>query len=308
VSIGITSHYGKHVQHSTKQRNPRVARQMEAAHKTALAKGEVGIVERKPAPALKDFAQRFIDSIQVRCAGKPRTVEFYAQQLARLLNSEAWANCRISDIDEALVESFVQHRRGQVSAATVNRALAALRRLLRLAQEWRVIDRVPRIRMLPGECNREFVLSHAHEVEYLNAASQPLKDVALLILDTGLRVGEALALRWIDVHLTPASGSRFGYIRIREGKTRNAKRNASTTSRVREMLVARQSENSAHVFPNNNGGHVHVSSLDHAHSRTRQKLKLAQDFVLHSVRHTFLPRWRRSIHDGEVGWTRQRYR
>ena len=39
---------------------------VQAAHRTALAKGEVGIVERKAAPVLKDFAQRFMDAIQVR--------------------------------------------------------------------------------------------------------------------------------------------------------------------------------------------------------------------------------------------------
>src|SRR5215471_16269341 len=65
---------GKTVQKSTKQGNPRVARQMEAAHKTALAKGEVGLRERKPAPIQQDFAQQFIDAIQVRCEAKPRTV------------------------------------------------------------------------------------------------------------------------------------------------------------------------------------------------------------------------------------------
>ena len=40
------------VQCSTKQGNPRVARQIEAAHKTRLAKGEVGIVEKRPCKRL----------------------------------------------------------------------------------------------------------------------------------------------------------------------------------------------------------------------------------------------------------------
>jgi hypothetical protein len=61
---------------------------MEAAHKTALAKGEVGIRERKLVPVLKDFAQRFIDEIQVRCQSKRNTVSFYANKLARLLEFE----------------------------------------------------------------------------------------------------------------------------------------------------------------------------------------------------------------------------
>jgi integrase len=282
---------GEHIQRSTKQGNPRVARQMEAAFRTALAKGEVGIFERRPVPTLKDFAQRFIDSIQVRCAAKPRTVEFYAQQLARLLEFEALANARLGEIDEALVETFVQHRIQQVSSASVNRALATLRRLLRLAHEWRVIDRVPRVRLLSGERNREFVLTHAQETKYLSSAPQPLKDAALLIVDTGFRVGEALSLQWRDIHLDGMNVSRFGYVHVREGKTGNAKRNVSLTSRVREMLLERRSTSkSPYVFPGQGSGPILVSSLDHAHRKMRLALKLPQAFVLHSLRHTFLTR------------------
>ena len=43
---------GDLVRESTKQGNDRVARQMEAAHRTALAKGEVGIREKKLVPTL----------------------------------------------------------------------------------------------------------------------------------------------------------------------------------------------------------------------------------------------------------------
>src|SRR5580704_8552982 len=145
---------GRHIQESTKQGNPRVARQMEAAHRTSLAKGEVGIRERKQAPALKDFAQRFIDAVQVRSAGKPGTIQFYANKLARLLDFEPLAQTTLDRIDECLIESYVQDRRKNVSPASVNRELATLRRLLRLAQEWREIERVPRIRLLPGERER----------------------------------------------------------------------------------------------------------------------------------------------------------
>src|SRR5437588_12977451 len=49
---------GKLVRESTKQGNDKVARQMEAAHRTSLAKGEVGIREKKPAPILTDFCER----------------------------------------------------------------------------------------------------------------------------------------------------------------------------------------------------------------------------------------------------------
>ena len=49
--------YGEQVRESTKQSNKRVAEQIEAARKTALAKGEVGLHERRKAPTLADFAE-----------------------------------------------------------------------------------------------------------------------------------------------------------------------------------------------------------------------------------------------------------
>ena len=51
----------QHVQESTKQGNPRTARQMEAAHRTALAKGEVGFREKKPVPTLAEFCKQRIE-------------------------------------------------------------------------------------------------------------------------------------------------------------------------------------------------------------------------------------------------------
>src|ERR1700723_3061963 len=46
---------GRLVRESTKQGNDKVARQIESAHRTSLAKGEVGIREKKPVPTLVSF-------------------------------------------------------------------------------------------------------------------------------------------------------------------------------------------------------------------------------------------------------------
>ena len=69
---------GDPIRESTKQTNKRVAEQMEAAHKAALAKGEVGIRERKPVPTLSEFAQQeFLPIIESRFMNKPKTLEYY---------------------------------------------------------------------------------------------------------------------------------------------------------------------------------------------------------------------------------------
>ena len=286
---------GEHVQKSTKQGNPRVARQIEAACKTALAKGEVGIIERKPTPVLKDFAQRFIDSILVRCAHKPRTVAFYAEKLEHLLRFVPLAEGRLDAIDEALIDSYVQERSRQkgrgretLAPATVNRELATLRRLLRLAYEWKVINRVPKVHLLPGERNREFILSHKQEKLYLAASPQPLHDIALLDVDTGLRVSELLNLEWKNVRLDPANGARFGYIHVPGGKSKYARRNVPLTDRARAMLLERsQNMTSPFIFPSQTGRPYRVQSIDHLHAKVRDLLRLPADSVVYSFRHTY---------------------
>jgi len=298
---------GERIRESTRQTNNKIARDMESAHRTSLAKGEVGIRERKPVPTLKDFSQRFIDAIQVRCAAKPATVQFYAAKLNRLLEFEPFSSAPLDKIDEALIETYVQQRSRKVSPslpdaqkkearklapASINRELATLRRLLRLAQEWRVIERVPRIRLLPGERNREFVLSHKQEALYLEMAPQPLKDVATLLVQTGLRVGEALALEWADVRLEPANGARYGHLRVRDVKSKNARRNVSLTATAGVLLAQRRrGAISPRVFDNDAGnGPLSIFTLDDQHSRLRETLRLPKDFVIHSLRHTMLTR------------------
>jgi hypothetical protein len=52
---------GRMFRESTKQGNDKVARQMEAAHRTSLAKGEVGIREKKKATTFEEFCRERIE-------------------------------------------------------------------------------------------------------------------------------------------------------------------------------------------------------------------------------------------------------
>jgi integrase len=291
---------GERIQRSARTGNKEAARQIEAAHRVRLAKGEAGINERPPAKTFKEFAPEFLKAIETLCKDKPRTIAFYNERMRRLLDFPELTKCRLDKIDEELVEKLKNQRTRQVSrlgrplsVASINRELATLRRLLRLAQEWKLIDRLPRIRLFRGETNREFVLSYQQEKLYLESAPHPLADVAMLMLDTGARPGEAVGLEWRNVRLDPAPGSRFGHIRIAPGgKSKNATRNLSLTERVRAMLEARRKDakGTRYVFPGEDGTPYLVSSLDHQHAELRTILKLAGEFVIHSLRHTMLTR------------------
>src|SRR5580658_3068498 len=76
---------GEAIRESSKQTNKRVAEQIEAAHKTSLAKGEVGIRDKKPVPTLEQFMERdFLPFVRTTKASKPNTVRFYENSVANL--------------------------------------------------------------------------------------------------------------------------------------------------------------------------------------------------------------------------------
>ncbi len=284
------------IRKSTKQTNKRVAEQMEAAHKTSLAKGEVGICEKKSVPTLKNFAPKFEQTIETECADKPATIAFYKTKLRHLLADSALSRLPLDRIDEDVIDDYKRRRTKQISrfkrplsVASVNRELATLRRLLRMAHEWKILGRVPRIRLLRGELGREFVLAYSQEALYLSATTGDLHDIALLLLDTGLRIGEALSLSALDVRLQPANGAQYGYLTVRPRNSKNSKRrNVPLTSRVAEMLSARcLVGDETLVFRRPDNRRLSQTWLNERHRTARELLNIGPEFVPHSLRHTF---------------------
>lgn len=295
---------GRRCQKTAKTGDKRAAQNIESKWKADLAQGLAGLAQRKTARYFSEFADECMDAVRVRIA-KPRTIEFYEAQTGILKAFEPLAKVRLTDIDERLIEAFVQHRSGQVSNASVNRALSTLRKFLGMAFEWKHIDRIPKVKKLGGEQIREFVLTTTQEMAYFEAAPQPLKDIATLLIDTGLRCSEALNLTWADVRLEGDSNSKLGSVTVREGKSVNARRTVALTHRVREMLERRKEKSqeskekspehkeksqSSYVFATKSGVPMLASSLSHLHCKARKAAGLTAEFVLHSLRHTFLTR------------------
>ena len=122
------------------------------------------------------------------------------------------------------------------SVSGINRELAVLRRMLRIAHEWGQLAAVPVIHLLPGEKQSDRILSHVEEDLYLTGVPLRLRQFATVALDTGMRPEEILRLRWEHVHFDPAGDARFGYLHNPHGKTAKARRNLPMTARVRALL------------------------------------------------------------------------
>jgi integrase len=284
---------------------------MEAAHRTALAKGELGIVERQPAPTLKKFAEdSFLPYIRSKFSKKPKTREYYEYGVKCLLSFEKLAPARLDAITSETIGAYVTTRQEMKNEiTTINRQLQVLRRMFNRAMKWKKVHtKLETVEMLPGEHRRDRVLSPAEESLYFAAARSPamqkhadpalLADVDTILIDCGLRPEECFRLR--SAHLADEA------IEIQYGKTENSRRRIPMTPRVRAIIEMRleRSRSSRWVFPApTKSGHIEKSSLRKQHATAlREATRLLREqsgnktiqfetFDRYSLRHTCLTRW-----------------
>jgi integrase len=279
---------GKLVRESTKQGNDRVARQMEAAHRTSLAKGLVGIREKKAAPSLFEFCS---NRVEPWARVRPSWL-WYRSGIRPLLKYRSIAGMRLDSITSETVADYAANRQSQgLEVGTINRELRVLRRVLRLAVEWEVVERAPKVQMLRGEKRRERVVSEEEFARYLGYASPLLADVATTLNDTGLRPDECHKLRWENI--TWING-RNGTLLVAEGKTAAARRVIPMTPRLRAVLEVRWETAGkplvGFVWPAaTTSHHIDHSTLKKQHARAL-RLSGVRPFLLYSLRHTFATR------------------
>jgi integrase len=310
---------GDSIRESTKQTNKRVAEQIEAAHRTSLAKGEVGIRDRTPAVTIRQFASRdFLTFCRSTFAAKLKTLSYYENGAARLLEYPAIADESLDTITSEKIAGYARRRQDAgMKVATVNRELQVLKRMFTLAMEWGRVQRaLPRVRMIPGEAHRDRIINVKEEKAYLDAAqaigiaaleayqralvgirasargqipTKPrdpflLRDVAVILLDCGIRPEECFRLRW--------ENDQNGIIEITHGKTDNARRRIPLSQRAQSVLEMRRGmREEPWIIPAPTGsGHVEPSSLQGQHAKACTLAKV-EHFPIYTFRHTCLTRW-----------------
>jgi len=268
---------------------------------TALVKGEAGIGEPKPVPTLRAFREDFITAVQAEKQDKPKTVQFYTYAFDSLLKYEPLAEARLDSIDERLVQRFTVWALARTcetdedrtcSVATVNRWRATLRKALRMARRWKVIQTLPEIPRLKGERERSFVFTEALRKKYDELAPEPLNSFVQFSCEIGICEGEIIELHKADVHMTEKADEwgHHGYLQIRKGKTEFRKRSLPITSRAKEVLTAWMAKSKSDlVFTREDGiSPVSAFTLIQQQERMRNVLNLPWDACVHSARHTAL--------------------
>jgi integrase len=252
------------------------------------------------------YATRWLESRKHRV--EPGTIEAYQKHLdIRLLPTFGRLNLR--QVTRERVEAYVREldRAGTLSAKTINDSLVPLRQIMaRALREGLVstnaaasVDRDEPLE-LPHEKPAIRPLSAAEARAYLDAAPDWYRPMAEVLLGTGMRLGELVALEWRDIDWDA------GAIRVerayKRGLIGTPKGDRGRTIQIDSVVLARVRDHRQKQFASGRraSGIVFATSVgtrmlpnnvrDRGHLRTLRNADL-RHVRLHDLRHTAATIW-----------------
>lgn len=177
--------------------------------------------------------------------------------------------------------------------ATINRHIATLKHMFTKAVEWDMVEeetlkRVRRVKMLEENNRRLRYLTKEECQKLIESCVDYLKPIVITALNTGMRKGEILALKWDNVDLNN------GFILLDAGMTKNGERreipiNATLRATLEELYKGTVKKprriDVPYVFYDSNTGKAFVR-LQRCFISACKKANI-RDFRFHDLRHTF---------------------
>lgn len=193
--------------------------------------------------------------------------------------ADTFGSLKLADIRRVDIQKYATERSASVSSGSVVKELNILKHLLGLAVEWELIPMNPAqgIKLPRVPAGRVRYLQPGELRAVLEACPEWLRPIAALLAFTGMRRGEVLGVRWLDVD---RCGGRILLPQTKNGEARIVWLNA-LACQVLDSLPASAPKD--HVFPVSDD--VSPENVSLAFLRACRKIGIA-DFRLHDLRHT----------------------
>lgn len=283
---------GELIQKSTQVSSKKDAQTVESAYRTQLALGKIGIEPLKKAPTFEKAMNDFLEWSKVKYTSQPGTYNRY--YFAGNALTEFFGKTLVNKIDEKQIENFIVNRSTQnskntgkpITRETINLELVVLKMLFKRLLTSKVIRENPAalIKKLPGNDRTFHVISANEEKIYLMACPPSLKDVAILMIETGMRCNEVYQLRRENIFLSQ------NFLKVVEGKTKSSIRQVHLSEKAKKVLQDRLDKfTGAFLFPQNDiDENKATRTLHEKHLEVTTKLSFK--FRLYDCRHTFATR------------------
>jgi integrase len=282
--------YGRNLRATIGDANIITAQQARDKAIQILADKKNGIKPARAAsiPTLERFLTNSYEKVAIR---EQKTGQ---ETMARIRFGFAdWMNLRL---DQITIKAADDWRAGRLkfgkTNSTVNRDFAAIKAVLNRAVSWGVIESNPIAKLKPLKVDKQGVIRYLSEdedhrlraaLEHTDPRAPYLKPLVLVDLNTGLRKGELLNLKWNDVDLDQRNIRVLGS-GAKTSQTRHVHLNSEAFGVLSEMVD--DCESNDYVFKNPQTG----GRLGHFRRSWEGLMKNAdikEKFRVQDMRHDF---------------------
>jgi len=203
-----------------------------AAVKADILRGEYRFKKDRKV-RFEDFAKEYLEYAKINKKSWTRD----ESSLKRLLPH--FKDMLLSKINPLHIEEYKKMRLEKVKTGTINRELTCLKHMFTIAERFRKFDGKNSVKDVKFFQERQFIMRILDREEIkrlINASTSYLRAMIILALNTGMRKGEILNLKWNDVDFIE------DYIYIKETKS-NVIRKIPINSIVRTTLKSIKREN-----------------------------------------------------------------
>ena len=244
------------------------------ARKADVIRNEYKIPGRKKRILFEAFTKIYLDYVK-GYKKSWKSDEYYIKNLLKYFRGKS-----MDSIHSFLIEKYKLERKKIVKPATVNRELTCLKYMYNLAIKWGYVDKNPvkGVKFFKENNERLRFLGAEEEERLIQACKGHLKPIVITALNTGMRRGEILGLKWKNVDFR---NWILTVTNTKNGKSRKIPMNGE----MRELFTElRKKQNGIYVFSNSRGKRYYSLKRSFSSAVKRAELK---DFHFHDLRHTF---------------------
>ncbi|MFZ6016426.1 MAG: tyrosine-type recombinase/integrase [Nitrospirota bacterium] len=242
-----------------------------------IAKGEyLGIYEEKKI-LFDDFAKEYLEYARTN-----KSFSTYHRRDRVSVNhlKETFQGRYLHEITPKMIEEYKTQRLNEVTSTTINKEIGCLKHMYTKALEWGYLKRNPtkEVKLLKQPPGRLRYLEREEINNLLDACAPHLRPIIVAGLNTGMRKGEILNLKWSDVDL---KNRRITLTNTKNNEIRIIPINDTF---YQELINLKDNSQGEYVFCN--AKKKPFSDIKKAFVSALKRAGI-KDFRFHDLRHTF---------------------
>lgn len=246
-----------------------------AKRKAEIAENKFLDVRKEPDPVrFYDFCKEYL-----QWAKANKKASSYGRDIStmRQLNKE-FEKKNLHEITTWQVEKWKAKRKEKLKPASVNKELGLLKHIFVKGVEWGKLRESPAkgVKLLKGEVKRLRYLMPDEIRRLLSNCADHLKPIVTIALNTGMRRGELLSLKWEQINFEQGIITLFD--------TKNHERRDIPMNETVKAALGQRERNGDHIFCNGDGETYHDVRTSFATALRKSGI---EDFRWHDLRHCF---------------------